>query len=84
VPNSGKNYFSAKFAIPFRRRKISASRTDPLRGFSLAVVARSFSGMGLDGYASGIIGRDSWFISCSLLNLPNKKAPDLDGQRLDD
>jgi hypothetical protein len=50
----------------------------------LLVVARSFSGMGLDGYASGIIGRDSWFISFSLLNLPNKKAPDLDGQRLDD
>lgn len=26
----------------------------------------------------------SWFISYSLLNLPNKKAHDLDGQRLDD
>jgi hypothetical protein len=40
--------------------------------------------MGLDGYASGIIGRAIWLISFSLLNLPNKKTPDLDGQRLDD
>jgi hypothetical protein len=50
----------------------------------LLVVARSFSGIGLDGYASGIIGRASWFISYSLLNLPNEKAHDLDGQRFDD
>jgi hypothetical protein len=35
-------------------------------GFPLPVVAGSFSGMGLDGYASGIIGRASWFISFSL------------------
>jgi hypothetical protein len=42
-------------------------------------VARFFLGIGLDGYASGIIGRTIWFISFCLLNLPNKKAPDLDG-----
>ena len=53
-------------------------------GRHLPVVARFSSGMGLDGYASGIIGRVSWFISFSLLNLPNKKASDLDGQRLDE
>jgi hypothetical protein len=45
----------------------------------LPVVARFFLGIGLDGYASGIIGRTIWFISFCLLNLPNKKVPDLDG-----
>jgi hypothetical protein len=47
-------------------------------------VARFSLGIGLDGYAAGIIGRTIWLISFCLLNLPNKKAPDLDGWRLDD
>jgi hypothetical protein len=44
-------------------------------------VAKSFSGMGLDGYASGVVGRDSWFLSpYSWLNLPDKKPLTLTGR----